>query len=302
VVGPSSRTGGARALESPPTLPAVSPPPPAFAPHVLGFDTTAGRALAGLAVACVIAIAARRARALSPSGAVAAVVIGTATLMAGWSWGALLIAFFVSSTLLSRLGAARKASRTEGIVAKGGQRDAIQVIANGALFAAAGVGALVGGSPAWPGWAALGAGALAAAAADTWATEIGTLAARPPRSIISGQPVPPGTSGGITTLGTLAAVAGACFVAGSAAAFGWPPRVALAGAAGGFAGAMADSLLGATLQAHRWCDRCGVATERTTHSCGHATRPSGGVPWLDNDAVNLLCAGLGAAVALALAG
>src|SRR5687767_12289019 len=76
------------------------------------------RALAGLVVAAVIAAAARRARMLSRSGTVAAIAVGTACIAAGWSWGALLIAFFTASSLLSRLGSARKAGLTERIVEK----------------------------------------------------------------------------------------------------------------------------------------------------------------------------------------
>ena len=61
--------------------------------------------------------------------------------------------------------------------------------------------------------AAAALGALAASAADTWATEIGSLATRPPRSILTLRPVPAGTSGGVNLLGMLAMVAGATFVA-----------------------------------------------------------------------------------------
>ncbi|OYV65578.1 MAG: hypothetical protein B7Z72_12170, partial [Gemmatimonadetes bacterium 21-71-4] len=61
------------------------------------------RLLCGLAVALLIAGAARRTRALSPSGAVAAALVGTAAVAAGWDWGALLVAFFLTSTLLSRV-------------------------------------------------------------------------------------------------------------------------------------------------------------------------------------------------------
>jgi len=262
------------------------------------FGGATGRALAGLLVATAIAVAARRLHALSPSGALAAVAVGTASLAAGWGWGALLIAFFVSSTALSRFRAAAKARRIAAVVEKGGERDAVQVLANGGLFA---VGALASLASPWPGWPVLALGALATAAADTWATEVGTLAAGPPRSIRSFRPVAPGTSGGVTLLGTGAALAGAAAVALLAGAFGWGAGVAAAAAAGGFAGATADSLLGATVQARRWCDRCALATERSTHDCGERTRPAGGLRRLDNDGVNVASALVGALVALAVA-
>jgi uncharacterized protein (TIGR00297 family) len=225
-----------------------------------------------------------------------AVVVGTVCVAAGWSWGALLVAFFVASSTLSRLGARRKDERTGSIVAKGGARDARQVLANGGLFALAALLSLV--AP-WPGWMVAGAGALAAATSDTWATEIGTLAGGAPRSITSGRPVPPGTSGGITLAGTLAALCGAAFVAALAWAFRWPAAAAIV--LGGLAGSTADSLLGATMQARRWCERCGAATERDVHDCGTPTRFAGGLHWLDNDGVNLAAAVVGALTALLVA-
>jgi uncharacterized membrane protein len=70
--------------------------------------------------------------------------------------------------------------------------------------------------------------------------------------------------------------------------------------AGGVVGALADSLIGATVQARRWCDACGVATERVRHDCGSPTRTAGGVSGLDNDMVNLFSGILGGVAATAL--
>ena len=258
------------------------------------YDTEPTSRLAlGGALALAIALLARRAGSLAASGAAAAVVVGTACVAAGWEWGILLVAFFVASSALSRIGRARKEERTGAIVAKGGARDARQVLANGGLFAAAALGSLV---VMWPGWMLLGAGALAAATSDTWATEIGTLVGGRPRSIVGGRPVPAGASGGITLAGTVAALAGAAFVAGLAWLLGWPHPVAIL--VGGVVGSTADSLLGATLQARRWCERCGTGTEREVHHCGARTRADGGLAWLDNDAVNLVSALLGALATL----
>ena len=256
------------------------------------------RLAVGFVLALAIALVARRARSLAPSGAAAAVVVGTACVAAGWSWGALLVAFFVTSSALSRIGAESKEQRTRGVVAKGGERDAAQVLANGGPFAVAALGAA-----AWPHplWNAFGAAALAASTADTWATEVGTLAGGTPRSILSWRPVPPGTSGGITLPGTLGSLAGTLFVATLALAMGWP-LAAFAGAVpGGVVGATMDTLIGATAQARRWCDRCDGGTERMVHDCGTTTRPAGGIAWLDNDLVNLLAGLAGAATGVAVA-
>lgn len=244
----------------------------------------AERAAIGLLVAAVIATLARRSQSLSRGGAVAATLLGTVSAAAGYAWAILLIAYFVASTIVSRIGAAEKERLTAAIVAKGGRRDARQVLANGGVFGVAAVGMLLDPSV---GWAALAAGSLCASASDTWATEIGTRFGGVPRSILSGKAVPAGTSGGVTVIGSLGAVAGSLFVAAVALAVGWTRTTALSAAVGGVLGAAADSLLGATLQVRRWCDACDSATERARHDCGAITRVSGGVPGLDNDMVNL---------------
>jgi len=255
------------------------------------------RALAGLLLAGALAFAARMARALSPGGALAALVVGTAAVIAGWTWAVVLIAFFVSSSALSRVKRSAREARIGRIVEKGDERDATQVLANGGVFAAA---ALLASATGESLLTAAALGALAAATADTWATEVGTLAGAPPRSIVSLKPLPAGTSGGVTVAGTLASIAGASFISvvayltGTGAA---PAAVFF----GGVSGSLADSLVGATVQERRWCDRCSEATERRTHTCGMPTRIAGGVPGVRNDFVNVVCTLVGAAVAAAVA-
>ena len=261
------------------------------APHVP--DATLLRALGGLVVSSGIALGARRARSLSVSGAIAAVAVGTACLGAGWSWAALLILFFVTSSALSRWRRDARAARIAGVVAKGDERDAWQVAANGGVFALAAFGSVI--LPGF-GWEAIGAGALAAAAADTWATEIGTLAGGVPRSVLSGEPVVPGMSGGVTWAGTLASVAGASLVALGALASRWGAVATLGALAGGVTGSLVDSVLGATLQERRRCPACDRPTERLVHDCGTATELAGGVRGFRNDAVNVACTAAGGLV------
>jgi uncharacterized protein (TIGR00297 family) len=243
------------------------------------------RAVLGFLLAALIARAALRTGSLTAGGALAATVIGTAAVAAGWSWGVLLIIYFVSSTLLSHTGKAIKEARTAAIVAKGGPRDGVQVFANGATFAGAALAMIVHPSVLW---VALGVGSLAASAADTWATEVGTLRGREPWSILTGRVVPAGTSGAVSSAGTLAALAGAAFIGLSAVTLGWSAGFGTTIVVAGFAGAMLDSLLGETMQARRWCDSCQRETERTIHDCGAASRAHRGLTWMDNDVVNFI--------------
>jgi len=260
------------------------------------------RLVIGGVAAAIVAVGARRAHALSTSGSIAAVVCGAASAAAGWAWAALLVTYFVASSIVSAVGRARKEARTAPIVEKGGERDAAQVMANGGVFAAAAIATAALAIPAF--WATIiacaAAGALAASAADTWGTEVGVLAGGVPRSILSRTIVLPGESGGVTWTGTLGGAAGATFVAGVAALLGLARGAPLAPLVAGMAGSLMDSMLGATVQARRRCDACDTLTERDVHDCGAATRHARGVRWIDNDVVNLSATATGFVVAGAL--
>lgn len=203
---------------------------------------------------------------------------------------------FASVTLLSRIGATEKSRRLAGVVAKGGERDATQLFANGAVYTIAALGSLIAPSHVWY---AIAAGALSFSAADTWATEIGTLGSAEPRSIINQRRVPAGTSGGVTIRGTVGAVGGALFISLLARFAGWPVSSAAVVLAGVLA-AVADSVIGATLQVQRWCPTCGKSTERAIHDCGTPTDIVGGIRALNNDSVNAVCSVIGALIALVL--
>jgi uncharacterized protein (TIGR00297 family) len=232
-------------------------------------------------------------------------LVGTTIFSAGGlAPSALLLTFFTSSSALSHW---RKSRQRESAVehAKGERRDFAQTIANGGVAAA--LVALGRARPAAPWFPAL-IGALATVNADTWATELGLFSTRPPRLITTGQPVLPGTSGGITPLGTGAAALGAALIGTVAALCSTPsrrptPHRPTAAATltlaliSGLAGSFADSLLGATLQARYHCPACNAPTERPIHRCGTPTTLTGGHPLINNDTVNLAASLFGAATA-----
>lgn len=278
-----------------------------------------GRVLIGLLLSLSIGWAAYRRGSLSESGVLGAVITGTATFgFGGWTWGLVLVAFFVSSSYLSHYKQARKAHLAEKF-AKGERRDLGQTLANGGLGALLALLALLlvdlpgyprQGNPVYIFLAFSYFGAIAAVNADTWATELGVLAQGSPRLISNGRPVPVGTSGGITGQGVLAALAGSTFIGltaflliqgaarltrGAWLLADWVvvPVAALAG----LLGSLFDSWLGATVQEVRWCDTCQKETERTLHTCGTATRHLRGWRWLNNDVVNFAASLLGALVA-----
>lgn len=258
--------------------------------------------IASATLAAAIAVAAYRAGSLTRSGALAATAIGAVTFATSARWGAFLVAWFVVTSALSRLGADRKARHIGAIVAKGGPRDARQVLANGGVFATAvGLTRLGPDTATGAALATAAAAALAAAGADTWATEVGTWWRGAAWSLRTGRRVPAGTSGAVTWAGSLALAAGAAVWAATARQLDLVPSGASAAVfLGALAGAWLDTLLGAWAQARRHCPTCVADTERDVHACGTATTHIGGLAWLGNDAVNAAATLAGAAVAWGL--
>ena len=249
------------------------------------------RWLVAAVLASGVGLAARRRDALSSSGAVGAAAVGTAVFGAGGPRAsALLLLFFGSSTLLSRAGKRETAAETRD--QSGPRRTLAQVLANGGVPAAL---TLLSVRERSPRVIAAYAGALAAANADTWATEIGRRSATPPRMITTRQVAPPGVSGAVSPLGLVASLAGAGLAgAASAALYHRRPAHALGITTAGMAGSLADSVLGATLQAVYVCRRGAQRTEDRGHQ--HDDSPPAltlvrGLPVMTNDAVNL-CASL----------
>jgi uncharacterized protein (TIGR00297 family) len=251
-----------------------------------------GRLVGGALISTVVSLAGWKLNALSGRGAIAATGVGSG-IAAGSSWRGLtlLAIFFVTSSALSRQ------RRRDAIAAKGSRRDERQVLANGAVAA---VAALATRGSAPPAALALVGGPLAAAASDTWATEIGSSSGPAPRLAWSGRAVPSGTSGGVTLRGSLASLAGAAMIGGATGlltAVGGDWRRGMRAAAGttvaGLAGSLTDSLLGELVQERRRCPECDAVTESLVHRCGAETVHAGGLRGFDNDAVNLVCTTVG---------
>lgn len=263
----------------------------------------------GLIFSSLIGWAAHRRGALTPGGALGAVIVGTAIFgFGGLTWGLLLITFFVSSTLLSHY----KETVKEGLAekfAKGSRRDLGQALANGGAGAliALGVLAVPDATPLLAAYL----GVMATVNADTWATELGVLDKKPPRLITTWQIVEPGTSGGVSLTGLFAKTGGSLLIGLAALAFlalerlivpaapSPAPALVLAALAGGLAGSYFDSLLGASIQAIYYCPACDKETERhPQHLCGAQTVYKRGWHWLNNDLVNFVSSLVGALAAL----
>lgn len=220
---------------------------------------------------------------LSVSGAVATVFVGLAVVL-GFSWKGLLIlgAFFVSSSCWSQFQQKRKTKMLEKIE-KGAQRDYIQVLANGSIPAALSLLSIYFPSPHWLDMFII---SIAAANADTWASEIGSLGRRPPRLLTTWEKVEAGTSGAVTMLGTCAALAGAFFIA-VVGSFLWPNIPVVTVSFFGLLGSFFDTWFGAVWQTTYRCQICGIETEKKEH-CGQKTVRIKGYRLINNDVVNWL--------------
>ena len=248
-------------------------------------------AVIAVGAAAGVSVSAWRLGALSRSGAVAGTIVGATVFgFGGFSAALVLVLFFVSSSALSLLPPAGERSA----------RGARQVLANGS------VAAVAAAAMGWTPEASVALlGAVGAATADTWATEIGVRLGKTPRSILTLRRQAPGTSGAVSFPGTAAAAAGALAVAGvgyrliSGATANGLVAVAIAG----LLGSIVDSLLGAAVQARYHCPACGATPEVARHGgCEVRAERISGVPGLDNDAVNLLATVTGAAAALVTCG
>lgn len=227
-----------------------------------------------------------------------------------------LIAFFLSSSALSKFKSTKKKTFHEKF-AKGSQRDAGQVWANGGLPSLLLLGYWIQSSMnplsflqltelnVLSPWIIGYVIAVAAVNADTFATELGTLSKNPPRNILKPwKKVVPGTSGGISVLGTLASLLGAmeisCLYFLFLILFNTSliqnnlihvMFIVILTTLLGFTGSLIDSVLGATIQEMYWCEQCGTETEQAFHvKCSQPTKKMRGITKFNNDVVNFVSA------------
>ncbi len=260
------------------------------------FNNTEFALLLWIFLSLATFILAVKLKALTPSGGIGAFIMGTVIFSTGGlKWLLPLAAFFVLSSLLSKLGQEKHSQASENNWnnhQKSSRRDILQVLANGIIATIIAIIAFYSGDN-WLYLAFLGA--IAAATADTWATEIGYFSKRLPRDIISFKQVEKGTSGGVSILGTLGTLLGGLLIGLTGMFFGITIGQLLIVVMSGLVGSMIDSIIGGTFQSRYQCSVCHKSTEKHTH-CGEPTNHIQGIRLIDNDMVNLVCTFTGALV------
>jgi uncharacterized protein (TIGR00297 family) len=171
-----------------------------------------------LAVAVALYIARRglRRHSLSPSGAAAALLVGTVIMAADYSFGLQLLVFYLTGSAFTRYKAAVKATLDLEVRGGEGEREWTQVVATAGVPAAlatawllryglagARVGLYYGVDDTGSALSVAVLAAFACACGDTWASELGILSRSPPRLVVTccTRPVRPGTNGGVSAFG-----------------------------------------------------------------------------------------------------
>ena len=222
-------------------------------------------------------------KSLSTSGAISGFLMGIIIFGAGgWPWIIPLVFFFISASILSHLHHKPYS-----------YRNILQILANG------GVGtlfAIIYFFTNFPPAIVLYLGAIGAATADTWATEIGFYSKSEPRLVLSRKIVARGVSGGVTFLGILGSAMGALIIGILGEEILDLNGLLLPLTIAGLTGSLVDSILGRFIQAQFKCRQCGNQTEDRYH-CDHKTKLIFGSKWIGNDMVNFINTIVGAFVA-----
>jgi uncharacterized protein (TIGR00297 family) len=208
--------------------------------HGAEFPPNGRRFLVAIAITAVFALLAWFAGGVNLNGALAGSAVAFIMAVRDIRMFLALLVVFAVTLAATRVGYARKQQLRTAEPAGG--RTAAQAMAN------LGIAALVVAvaAPAWP---VLALAALAEAAADTASSEIGMAYPGKTFLVTNFRPVPAGTDGGISVLGTLAALFGAACVALVAIISGMAPlRQAFPIIIAGFLGTLVDSVLGALLE------------------------------------------------------
>jgi uncharacterized protein (TIGR00297 family) len=251
----------------------------------------------GILFGLLIALISFKLKILTLNGVFIAFILGSLIYgFGGWQWTLPIIAFFLLSSILTKY-RVKKNPDVEFYFEKSGQRDYLQVLANGG---AAGLLVIFTVLKTSEPFYIFYVSCLAAVCADTWGTEIGTLFKGKVISILTFERVEQGTSGGISIIGTFGCFLGAFIIALSSLI--WVNKsfsFAAVVISSGFLASLIDSILGAFIQAKYECAVCGKITERREH-CGEVTGFKKGVSWINNDFVNFLTGISGGIFALLL--
>lgn len=250
-------------------------------------------------VVVAVALAAVLLKTIDARGFLASATVGFAIVYGGgFPWFIMVAIFFILGVVftLYKYGYKRKIGVAQR---KGGARNWPHILANGGLASLVAIWNFFSPNTTL---AALFLGAVSTSAADTAATELGLLYQSRPRLITHpSKLVPPGTSGGVSPLGFVGAALASAVMGLLAIPLGIlsdPYLLIPMCLVGGLVGAASDSLMGATFQRKGFCVICGKPTEALNH-CAERTTVTRGLPYVENNIVNVLSTIVGAVASFA---
>ncbi|KAG6435344.1 hypothetical protein SASPL_100215 [Salvia splendens] len=262
--------------------------------------------LVAAVLSAAISIRSYRKKSLDFSGALSGFAVMTIHMAVNYRFGALLLGFFVTSSMLTKVGEDKK-KKVDADFKEGGQRNWIQVLSNSGI---ATVLVLIA-------WSQVGTqdfclnskesrlmtylaggilGHYCCSNGDTWSSELGVLSDDQPRLITNFKLVQKGTNGGVTRAGLVAAAAAGSVLGLTMVILGFTTTnctfdVAMkqlllipVSALSGLCGSVTDSLLGATLQYSGYCS----VRKKVVSKAGPTVKRISGLSILDNNAVNFV--------------
>ncbi|MEZ4357775.1 MAG: DUF92 domain-containing protein [Eubacteriales bacterium] len=258
----------------------------------MNTDSLNADIIMGISLSFLIILPAWAKKALTLPAGLGALVIGTVIFYSGgYVFFGMLAAFYISSVVAGAIGKSKKIKVAQLVHQRPGTRNLIQVIMNGGI---AMLCALVYKLTEFEPFAFAYMACISAAASDTWASEIGMLSTKDPRSILTGKFVQRGISGGVTKLGVLGSVVGASIITFISFFYNTSNGfyinkgfVLLIVFLGGIIGSVLDSILGDTIQAKFQHPGSNKLTERPFVE-GVRTKLKRGFKFVNNDIVNLL--------------
>jgi len=244
-----------------------------------------------IAILLILSIVAVLTDQLNIGGSIAAFFLGVMIILAfGFGGLGVYLFFIIGAAILSKLNKNNEIyieART--IQEKSGKRDFAQVFANG------GIGFILAALYLFfphPIIIIMFGASVAEAVSDTFAGEVGMLTKSRVVSILTGRPLKPGLSGGVSFQGTLASLIGSFLIAilwysvyysPSIRTISYMAIVTLAG----FIGSIVDSILGLTIQAHYYDEKENKIVEKE-YLNGKKLPLIRGIRTINNDKVNFL--------------